>query len=165
MRKRQKTINEILCKRIILFILFYIMIITMYFTSVTLSKNAGQIDKSGHASVARWHVEANLEENTIDIVTGNDVKTCKVIINSNSDISSSYSIVLNNVPDDLEVAIDEEEFQTAEEGRIEFANVGTISISNNSDVEHVLKFQAPIDMNEEVETIVNIDVIFTQDEL
>ena len=165
MKRRQRTLKEILHKRITLFILFYIMIITIYFTSVTLSKNAGQLDKNGQVSVARWHVEADLDEESIDIITGNEIKTCTVIINSNSEIANSYSIILTHVPDDLEIALDEQEFQTAVDGRIEFVNVGTISTSNNSEIEHVLKFQAPIEMNEEVETLVNIDVIFTQDEL
>ena len=65
MKRRQRTLKEILHKRIVLFILFYIMIIALYFTSVTLSKSAGQLDKNGQVSVARWHVEADLDEKEI----------------------------------------------------------------------------------------------------
>ena len=165
MRSTKSKMRKVLTKKIKVFLIFYVALVVLYFTSISISRFMSEANGSGDSVVARWHVEADIDTEEVDLINGANMCTCTLTVLSTSEISCTYSVVLSNIPDGLEVAIDEGEFVTPTDNIASFENVGAFSTNNEVANEHTLKFRAPLEIDEEIDRIINVDVIFVQDEL
>lgn len=102
-------------------------------------------------------------KSSMDIVAGNGIEFYEITVQSNSDVSCTYSIYLSNLPDSIRVALDSETFKTPENGEIVFENVGEFHILDGVTSRiHQLAFKANIESNELVDNNVEVKVIFNQ---
>ena len=161
----------IIKKKFITFIFVYFIFLTSYFSITTLSKYVGVSSGTGTSTIAKWVVSIDTSDNTsntLDVVIGNDNYNPSYIlkITSTSEVKASYSIILSNVPNQLEVKLDTENtYRKTTTGTINFDNVGYINANaniNDRTITHTLTFRVPIDSSDFNGNNVDIDVIFNQ---
>ena len=154
-------------KPVICLILFLILISNTFI----LSKYSSGINAvSPEKKVAKFDVSINTTDNASDTLTmlsGTTEATYIVKVVSRSDISANYSIVLSNVPNGLQVSLDNGTYQTPVNSTITFAGVNCTGCSftaNDSITEHThtLKFYDLLNSNNTGNKSVNIDVMFSQ---
>ena len=122
-------------------------------------------------NVAKWNVEFNgcdinnpncNEENekNVSLIAGNDslTQTYQLNVKSISEVSAKYKIILSNVPDSIQVKIDDGDYQSATNHTITFTSVNYTINSNDLEKEknHIMTFKVPLDS--EFNSINNIDV-------
>ena len=141
-----------------------VLLMGVLFSSYFLAKYISSLDGADNTSVAKWSVEAVSDTDTLNLVSGNAVGVYTLTITSTSEVSARYSVILSNVPAELEVKIDNGEYQTADNsGSIVFENVDTINVGNNSSARvHSLTFNSPLDSNISSVNAVDVDVEFVQ---
>ena len=157
-------------KKFMTFLLIYFVLFTSYFSIITLSKYVGVTNRSGTVAIAKWDVSLDTSDNNSNIVSvtiGNTNPTYVLKITSLSETKALYSIVLSDLPEDLEVKLDDGTYKQPVNNKITFDDVGYI----NADVEqsaktktHYLTFYVPIDSDTIPATEINLDVVFVQDE-
>ena len=96
-------------------------------------------------TAASWNVGftegANNNLSIISSERQNDTYTFQVT--NNSEIDANYDIILNNVPDKVQVKLDDGAFISATDGTITYPFAGTIYYSADNKVnEHTLTFKA-----------------------
>ena len=114
---------------------------------MTFSKYTGIIGRSGSTTVAKWDVSIDTADNssdTIDVVSDAVTGSYIVKVINKSEVSSTYSISLSNVPADLEVSLDGGTYQTPINNVVTFNNAGTFVANDAVDTHtHVLTFNDP----------------------
>lgn len=118
------------------------------------------------AKIAKWNVSYDTSENasdTLELISGNETKSYIIKVTSTSEVATSYSIVLSNVPSEMEVKIDERPYQTPINNAIEFENINAFSGNDmNTTFTHTLTFNAPLESDIANTTNIGINVKFTQ---
>ena len=77
-------------------------------------------------------------------------------------MSCRYTIIISNIPNDINVCLDNVNEKSPTENRVVFSNVGSFILGDGiEEKEHKLSFSAPIDSNANNNQI-NIQVVFTQ---
>ena len=165
MRSTRSKMRKVLSRKIKVFLVFYVALVVLYFTSISISRFMGEANGAGDSLVARWYVNADVDNDEINLINGANTCTCTLSVISTSEISCSYSVSISNVPDGLEVAIDEGEFVTPIDNVVSFENVGRFGTNVEVENEHILKFRAPLEIDEEIDRLICVDVTFVQDEL
>ena len=147
------------------FLLICLILITIYHTNDTMSKYSSMISGDSSARTAKWDVsiEPVTASNVINMVTGSASQDYTIKVKSRSEVSSSYSIIVSNVPNDVRVSIDDGTEQTPSNNTVTFSNVGTINVGDSSnEKQHKLTFRAPLASNAVTNNQVSIQVSFTQ---
>ncbi len=162
--------NSIIKKRFFTFLLLYLIVFTAYFTIITFSKYTGIISGGDSAVIAKWDVYTDTSDNEsdiVDVINGNGGNTYIIKVTSLSETIASYSIVLSNLPSDLEVKLDNGEFNTPDEFNvITFEDVGEINANAEiKTITHTLTFSIPINSETTGLNEIDIDVIFVQKEI
>ena len=99
----------------------------------------------------------------LSLISGNSTKDYIIKVTSTSEVSANYSIILTNVPSEMEVKIDGGTYRLPINNTISFENVNSFGASDvNTTHTHRLIFNAPIDSNIASSTQVGINVIFNQ---
>lgn len=157
-------------KKFITFLLIYLVLFTSYFSIMTLSKYVGVTRGAGTTTIAKWEVSTDTTDNTSDTLNmtiGNTQESYILKITSTSEVKVSYSIVLSNLPSEVEVKLDNNNtYETPNNNNtITFSDVGYINanVSNNDRTKtHTLTFNVPIDSSSINANQINIDVLFSQ---
>lgn len=163
MRKKYK-----LKKKFVSFLLIYFILLSSYFSMITFSKYIGVINDYGTSPVAKWEVYTDTSDNESDvlnIIIGDDKTNPSYVlkITSLSDTKVMYSILLSDLPNGLEVKLDDGDYQSSINNKIEFNDVGYINANDESyEKIHTLTFNVPIDFDEIDNSEINIDVVFDQ---
>ena len=165
MRKKYK-----LKKKFVSFLLIYFVFLTFYSSVITLSKYVGTITGSANSTIAKWEASTDTSENgsnTLNMTIGDDVTNTSYIlkITSTSEVKAIYSIVLSNVPSSIKVKLDNGPLNTPINNTVEFNNVGYINAdadNENKTKRHTLTFNAPLDIDEINNSVIDIDVLFEQ---
>ena len=116
-------------------------------------------------STAIWDVamtEGNDNELTIRAKEQlNDSYTFKV--SSSSEVDVTYDVIISNVPDKVQVKLDDGEFLGTETGEITINNAGTILYgSGDNENEHTLTFKALEGATPVVDTNIGLKVVISQ---
>ena len=101
-------------KKFMTFLLVYFVLFTSYFSIITLSKYVGVTNRSGTVAIAKWDVSLDTSDNNSNIVSvtiGNTNPTYVLKITSLSETKALYSIVLSDLPEDLEVKLNDKIIQ------------------------------------------------------
>ena len=150
-------------KKHIILVLLLICLLTISI-SVTYAKYSDYFITSIGGSVAKWDVSIEAsEDKDITLVAGNDTKEYTIKVKSNSEVKAKYSIVVSNLPENVEVKLDAREYQSGDV--VTFDNVGTIDADDSSPVEHKLTFNALLEADKIEDSNIKIDVVFVQDEI
>ena len=151
------------------FLMIYFIIFTSYFSVTTFSKYVGVIKDTATTKVAKWEVSVDTDENASDelnVVIGNTTQSYKVKLTSTSDTKAFYSIILSNLPNSVQVKLDEEDYQYPVDSEIIFSDIGYINANatpENKSIIHTLTFSVPIGSDKIDSNTIDIDIIFNQE--
>lgn len=147
-------------------IIIIILAIITFTNSYLIAKYTSSFNGNSQSSIAKWNVTYDTSDNasdTLNLVSGNITRDYIIKITSTSEVSARYSIVLSNVPNEMEVKIDNGTFQTPVNNQIVFNNIGEFSGNNiNTTYTHTITFNAPLESNISSTTNVGINIKFEQ---
>ncbi len=168
-RRARRAKRVAIIRKVHRFFLLYFIFFTLYFSMMTLAKYTSSSTGTGTASIAIWDVSVDTsdnENNTLNMVIGNTTQSYVLKITSTSETMASYSINLSNLPNEIKVKLDDDDYQIPNNNSITYENVGYINANEDEDsrtITHTLTFQAPIDSNIIDSNEIDIDVIFKQE--
>lgn len=158
--------NEVKKKKLKLFLLFYLIIMTSFLSMITLSKFKSTVTGNGSIQIAKWSVSLNTGSNTsdnIDLIAGNNEISYNINVKSLSEVKVGYSIIVSNIPNDVKVKLDTGTYQTPSSNKVTFSQVGTINANaSTKEKNHTLTFTAPISSATVNNKSMDIDVVFVQ---
>ena len=148
-------------------IIMIVLAIITFSNSYLIAKYTTSLTNSGTtAKAAKWNVTYDTSDNasdTLQLISGNGAKKYIIKVTNASEVAVNYSIILSNVPTEMEVKIDERPYKTPTNNRIEFENIGTFSGDNiNTTFTHTLSFNASLESDIASTTNIGINIKFTQ---
>ena len=153
-------------KKFYLFFLICLIFFISYLSLCTLSKYVGTTNGSGIATVAKWEVSydlSNNESDTLNIVSGNVTQNYILKVISTSEVAATYSIILLDLPSEIQVKLDNGLYQYPVNNTITFNKVGSFNANDlNAEHTHILTFNAPLESNISSTSKINIDIKFIQ---
>ena len=163
-RARRLLISKRIATFIFLYIILFVFFLTYNITMKTFSKYASADSKDAEASIAKWEVSLDTENsnNTFNTISGDTVQYILKII-SESEIASCYTVVLSDLPSEIQVSIDGGIFQTPTNNMITYTNLGEFDLDDEeTEHTHTLAFLIPLDSNIIDINEINIDVQVSQ---
>ena len=164
-------IKKIKKDKFIVFLIVYLIFLTLSFTMFTLSKYVGRVEKLGNATIAEWNVNLDTEAGNTGIIGDNLVITSgttnqdyRLTVYNNSEVAVTYSIIITSLPAGVTVAIDDGTPVAQDANhKVQFINQGTINANAvTKSVVHKLTFAAPLGTAEVTNDDINIEVVFVQ---
>ena len=155
-------------KKIVKFTAIYFACFLVFFAAVTIAKYLDVTVASGTKDIAKWEVLYDSSDNVtnkINVVSGNETQnqTYTIKVTSNSDVKASYSLVLTNVPNDVEAKVDGGSYVSSVNNTITINNIGTINANaSNRTNTHTLKFNTPLNSQVIGENAINVEMKFVQ---
>lgn len=147
-------------------IIILVLIMLAFVNSYLLAKYTSSHTGSNSSRIAKWNVTYDVSDNlsdTLNLVSGNETKDYIINVTSTSEVAAKYSIVLSNVPSELEVKLDNGSYHTPLNNVIEFNDVGSFRDNDmNTTFRHTLTFSAPLESNIASTNNVNINIRFDQ---
>ena len=120
---------------------------------------------NGSIAAAEWNVSLNQTgiNNSLEVIPNSLNASYTVKVNSNSEVDVIYDIVVNYVPEGVQVKLDDSNFQTPTAGTVTFSNAGTIAFADaNKEKTHTLTFKALTTATASQNNTVGVDVIVRQ---
>ena len=155
-------------KKIIKFISIYIACFLVFNAAITIAKYVSETSGTGTKGIAKWEVLYDSSDNVtnkLNLVSGNEAQNQTYIIKvtSNSEVKASYSLVLTNVPNDVEAKVDGGSYVSPTNNTITIENIGTINANaTNKTNTHTLKFNTPLNSQVIGENSINVEMKFVQ---
>ncbi len=147
-------------------IIFLILTVAIFSSAYLLAKYTSSFDGSDNAKVAKWNVSYNtnnLSGDVLNLISGDGPTSYTISVTSTSEVSAKYSIILSNVPSELEVKLDNGTYITPTNNRIEFSNAGSFMGADiNRTFTHTLTFNAPLEADIVNTSTIGIDIDFDQ---
>lgn len=153
-------------KKYIIFILAYLTILSSYLTMNSLSKYSYRNNLSSSKEIAKFEVDFESGDNPdkISIKADNSLNNYYFTVKSKSEVFVSYNVIVSNIPDGVNVSIDNGSLVTPINGVATFNNVGSFSASNQYQTrEHSLVLSAIPQIDDLSDYNIDLDVIFIQD--
>lgn len=157
-------------KKYVAFLSVYALFFISYFSLITLAKYTNLLNRNGNVSVAKWDVsiagDNNITLPTMVIGKSSSYQDYNLSVTSTSEVGINYSVIVTNVPEGVQIQVDDGSIYNEDNNKIIITNLGSFSSNdNNTTHTHKISFIVPIG----IETITNqeldMDVIFTQNEL
>ena len=76
----------------------------------TFASYRSNIITSGETDVAKWELLVDGDRNSIDLVPGGSSVSYILSVTSKSEVSSTYSIIIDNLPNGVQIALDEGDY-------------------------------------------------------
>ena len=150
-----------------IFAMIILVAVTLAVLGLTGAKYKSEFTENNSAQVAKWNVSVlpTSVSNTLNVVSGNTTQDYIIDVTSTSEVSSKYSIVLENVPDTVTARLDGGELKTPDTStkKIIFNDVGVINVSDETKTRtHTLTFGASVSSDAINNNNINIKVEFRQ---
>lgn len=152
--------NKILQKKSIVIIL-----VLMFMIPTTYAVFKDKVLGNGSLTLAKWNVTLNQSNvnNSLSIVPEPNEMTANytVNINSISEVSIIYSIVVDNLPSGVSVSLDGVNYEPEDNHKVVFSNIGTIPYNDaTKERQHTLYFKATSNATyvDDSEVSVNVEV-------
>ena len=144
-----------------------ILIICFFASSMILAKYASSMQSNSSSDVAAWYTIINTSgnrSNTLNLTSGETTASYEIKVVSNSEVALTYEVVLTNVPDGLEVKLDNGTYETPTNNTLTLTSNNCAFSANDSvtDHTHTLTFNDPITTSNDGTSTIGIEVIFTQ---
>ena len=154
-------------KKKMLIIVILVSVLSFFVIRASYALYRNVVNPNGNIATATWNVTLNQddEEKNLSIVAGDENSTASYNVNvtSTSEVDIIYSIVVDNIPDGVEVKLDDGEYQTPSDNQIVFSDVSTINYtSENKTKTHVLTFKAESNTEEVLDEEIDITVVARQ---
>ena len=154
------------CRKIMIcliaIIALFILISNTYFNAKYRSRFTG----SDSVKIAKWNNDIDTTSNPdiLYAVSENvkDTNSYTITVNSTSEVSSKYAIILSNVPNNLQVKLDRGVYRSTTDGTITFGNAGTFLVGEETSRTHTLTFNDLLNSNNFGDITIGIDVIIEQ---
>ena len=148
-------------KKIIKIVLLLLVVVLN--SSILFTYSMFRSSKTGNGTIngATWSVSSVGNKNSITLIGGGSEETYTITVQNNSEVDLNYSILLTNIPNGVQVKLDNGNFITVSNNQITFSNVGTLlygAVSRN----HTLTFKTSINSTEVSSQSVNVNVEFVQ---
>ena len=157
-------------KKYIAFLSVYALFFISYFTLVTLAKYTNLLNRNGNVSVAKWDVsiagDNNITLPTMIIGNSSTYQDYNLTVTSLSEVGINYSAIITNVPEGVQIQVDDGNIYNEDNNKITITNLGSFS-SNDTNTTHIhkLSFIVPIGIDAITNQELDLDVIFTQNQL
>ena len=146
---------------LIAIIALFILISNTYFNAKYRSRFSG----TGSARVAKWNTNVNTDGNLNKLFVvsenTNDTSSYTITVNSVSEVASKYSIILSNVPTNLQVKLDDGMYRGTNNGIITFDG-GSFLVGGETTRTHTLTFKDLLNSDNYGDMTIGIDVIIEQ---
>ena len=143
----------------------------LFFAGVALAKmmTSEPIERDGETQVAGWSVNVTSSDNDHMILdAGASSQSYSLAVTNNSEVASSYSIKVSNIPDGVKVGLDiasDADMETPTDGTLIFTNTGgdLSYIAPNNERTHFLTLaaEASADITQS-DVDMSIEVLFAQ---
>ena len=123
-----------------------------------------QTSKSGNAVIAgaTWSVSTSSNDSSIGMVAANSTPIYTITVNNNSQVEVKYSITLSNLPNDIQLKLDNGSYVTPVNNQVTFSNVGELNYTNTTSRNHTITFNSTLNSNAITNQNIRIDVLFEQ---
>ena len=123
-------------------------------------------NSSGSIKSAKWSVSRNYSQpgDSIEIYKGGDTDSYTLTVESASEVDVKYKIIIQNLPEGVEVDLDNTGYQTPSNGVLTIENANTV-INYNDAIKtknHTITFKATNTASLVTNQAINIDVEFRQ---
>ena len=135
------------------------MIFIIVISSLTYAKYQEKATGTVEIEGAVWDVSL-VGDSDIELTTGEE-KNYNVHVENNSEVDVTYSIIIENLPDDIQVKLDDNEYVEETDNKVTFSNVGELLVDETTERNHELSFTTPLEA-EETENEISIKVQFKQ---
>lgn len=154
-------------KKIIVFIIvFFLVFFSCFFINKTFSSYKSNVISSGETDVAKWELLVDSDQSSIDLVPGGASGSYILDVTSKSEVSSSYSIEISNIPEGVQISLDEGTYKDPISGIVTFTDCGHFNSTSSSIVnEHRITFKATSSASVISNRELNIDIIAKQDNI
>ena len=153
-------------QKIIICLLAIVVIFILISNSYFSAKYKSSVNSSNSVRIAKWSVGSDIEDNlnnNLSIISEYNTPAYVIEVNSRSEVSSVYSIILSDVPDGLQVKLDTKEYKSADNNMIVFDNAGSFDVNDETTSRtHTLTFNDPVGTNNTGDKVIKIDVLFEQ---
>ena len=154
-------------KRKILIIVILVIVVSFFIIPGSLAIYRNIVNSNDNIASAQWNVVLNQSSvnNYISVVAGDSTSSASYTINitSTSEVDITYSIIVNDIPSGVTVALDNGSFETPTNGTVIFSNVSTINYSDiNKTKSHSLTFKAASGATYVTDEEIDIDVVARQ---
>lgn len=147
-----------------IFLLFFAFVVSfcLSFSITSFSKMTTQLSGvQDSKTIAKWDVSANIPTANISLVP-NEEDEYTLYVTNNSEVSSTYSITVSNIPNNTFVFYNGKSNSNGATS-VTFNNVGTINAnSSNKTNTHTIKIKAAPEATEVSNRKLNIQVVFNQ---
>ena len=156
-------------RKFIVFFSLYFVLLTFYLTIFTFSKYIGFVTDENTADIAGWGVsidDSKNQKDEITLIAGNTQYDYVLSIQSTSEVATTYSIKLKNLPDNIDIALDGSDYIKPTNNQVTFLGVGSFKANDfNKIVNHTITFNAPLGFQTINGQKIDIEVTFTQKEI
>ena len=151
-------------KKIIIVVVLCVMASLISYSYAIYRSNTGP---NGSIQLATWDVslDQDEEENYFSIVPGDSTSVANYTLNvtSNSEVDIIYSIIIEDVPNGVSIALDNGTFVTGVNNEVIFNEVGTIDYDDVDKTKtHTLSFKAASNTQYSIEDELNVNVVARQ---
>lgn len=156
-------------RKFIVFFSLYFVFLTFYLTMFTFSKYIGFITDENTANIAGWGVSIDDSKNQTDQITliaGNTQYDYVLSIQSTSEVATTYSIQIKNLPKNIEISLDKSDYITPVNNQVTFLGIGSFNANEIDKItNHTITFNAPLGFETINNQKIDIEVTFTQKEI
>ena len=157
-------------KKYIVFLSMYALFFVSCFTLITLAKYTSLLNRNGNVSVAKWDVsiagDNNITLPTMVIGKSSTYQDYNLTVTSLSEVGINYSVIITNVPEGVQIQVDDGNIYNEDNNKITITNLGSFSASDiNTTHTHKLSFIVPIDTDTITNQAIDIDIVFVQNQL
>lgn len=153
-------------KLVVFLIVFFLLFFSFVFINKTFSSYRSNVISSGETDIAKWELLVDGDQDNINLVPGGASVSYTLEVTSKSEVSSEYSIIISNLPEGVQIALDDGGYRDPVSGIITFTDCGHFNSTSSSIVnEHRITFKATSSAGNISGRELNIDVRVTQDNI
>lgn len=150
-------------KKILLYIICFILFgSVVYITYSSYAKYKSESDISGEPIAASWDVSINSNTNSLSAIAGNGTVSYTLNVYNDSDVEVGYSIQISNIPNDIQVKLDNGNYVSPVNNIITFSNAGELDYDENTSRSHTITFQTTLSTSSISNNSLDFSVNFSQ---
>ena len=147
-------------------VFIFISVVLILYAVQTFAMFRKEKTSTGTLNAATWSVTRNQSQSgdSIEIIPGVSTDSYTLTVQSNSEVDVIYSIIISNLPSDVEVDLDNSgNYRTASAGTLIISPAGAINYNDSVKTKtHTLTFRATPEATPIANQKIDIDVEFKQ---
>lgn len=149
-------------KKLLYLICFLLFGSVLYITYSSYAKYQSSSDISGEPIAASWDVSIDSNTNSLNAIAGNGTVSYTLNVYNDSDVEVGYSIQISNIPNDIQVKLDNGNYVSPVNNIITFSNAGELDYDENTSRSHTITFQTTLSTSSISNNSLDFSVNFSQ---